>query len=246
MTAPTPLEKADELIDSINGVIAGHIGYDSLERISAEAEKLEQVNYVAAKRVMGMIAATRGNIEEMERQFAAAIKAGGIDPLTYSNYASALANVGNMLHAVRVSDEMVAQTPDDLSAIRQAISLHFDAYDVEGTRHLIKLLEKLDGSKEDIPTNQNMNEITEILNAAQTNWEEISERIRIATTAIAKQGKARRGQLIRLHSGRILYKFMFDENVEAIFKIESAMIDAISDEQFSPADRVIFFSCESV
>lgn len=51
------------------------------------------------------------------------------------------------------------------------------------------------------------------------------------------------GKSVLLHDGILMYQFLLDTDVETAARAESLMLDAIAEQSFAPADKVMYFSC---
>lgn len=244
MTAPTPLEKGMALIKEINAMVRNGVDHGRLNEIEIEAKKLESSNFVSAKRVLGVIAGMRGDINEIEKQFKAALNAGGWEAVTVTNYATALSNTGNLIDAMKLIDEAVNACPMNTEIITKAVSIHATAYDQDGTERHLEALHRLgcelDFAEKIMHVTATANEI--IISAGAT-VEQACERIRLAMRAIIGACGILPDMEALIHDGVLMQQFMLDTDAETAMQAESAMLNAIADQPFTPVDNVMYFSC---
>lgn len=253
MTAPIAQTKAEGLIQSLNEML--HTGVDDLRlsEIESEADKMKSYGMLSdAYNVLGMVSSLRMDIKEVDRYFNAAIKHTGRDIDTLMNYAVALANAYQYRRAVEIVDEVLESAPGDAGVIRKAIDLHANSFDVEGARRLVDKLSQL-GECSDNPITlgehtdnlvplDELDRYKEAFSAADTSWESVADRVGVAASAVTSVVK-RPTVESAVHDGVVLFRFIVDATVEDAFRAESTMIETLANQQFSPADRVIYFSC---
>lgn len=245
MITPTPLEKGAALIHEINSMLKNGIDPTRLDEIEQDARKLESSNFVSAKRVLGVIAGMRGDIAEIKGQFTAAIRAGGKEPATMANYATALSSVGDLVMASKIIDEAVEISPLDTTIIDKAILIHADAYDPDGMSHYIEHAQKLGrDTREDVTVIENTTiAAKEFIVQAGASLEQVADRVRVATEAIIDICGVPASRNVSLHDGMVMHQFVLETDEYTAMRAESAILDAIANKPFNAADRVMFFSC---
>lgn len=240
-----PLEKVSELVKTINDMVANGVDTSELNEIRAQAKKLESIGmYVAAKRVNGMISALEWDFDGVNAEFNAAIRASGnSDEIVFSNYASALSNIGDYSSAIKAIDKAIELSPDNINLLNTAIEIHFDAFDTVGARNLLARLEKLGAHSKYQPK---IDEIEHSMDKAGVTWEECADRILFASFQLSQQeGLLPRGRQIALDDDVMLYSFRIDsQSPENLAQAEYALINAIADVPYSPIDRFLYLSCE--
>lgn len=244
---PSPHLKASEFIRSINEMVDGGINNDRLEEIAAEAKKMkERGQYTDGCIVLGMIAAMRLDADEVDKQFNAAIRNGGRIPFTLTNYALVLSNLGRHIDAIKIIDEVYEQTPDDLFLIKKAISFHSDAFDVDGFHKFMARIKALDPSVDYEILEDQMIKVGKILEEHKVTWQDASSRVEIAYRVLQQFGMPPRFADRRLWDGIIMHKFLIHGEADSIYQAESALVDAIANQPYSPVDDFLYFSCASV
>jgi len=245
---PIPLEIASKLIDEINGMVVGGMDIARLQLVREEADKLESANYVAAKRVKGMIAALNFDRKAVDQEFNAAVQASGGDLLVYINYAAALANIHAYVPAVEMIDAALEYAHGDAVVVREAMALHMDASDVSGAESLMNKLHSMDAICVDELNylKGNLKMLNTALEDAGVSWQEVSERILFASNILINSGFAPLGRDIRIDEDGIFYRFALVGSSSDIAYATSKMLDGIADEPFAAPDRVISFSCEQL
>jgi len=250
MTTAVPRRKADELIGAINEMVVGVIDEDAIQDILNATEQLKSNgSYLDAYNVKGMVAALRMDSTEMDKQFAAAIKCGGRDLWTLSNYAAALGNVGRCAESVKVIDEVIENAQDDLSLLNLGIKLHIDAFDVIGAKALIDRLSEL-GSKphcsEGDMSMYNMGDVERLMSAYKVTWGDLSARTQIASNLLNELGYRYKVARELTEEGVLIREFMIDADVKNIANAERAINRAIADQEYSPVDEFLYFSCSKL
>jgi tetratricopeptide (TPR) repeat protein len=242
MTAPTPQSKKSELINSLNQMVIDGVNDVRMEEIITEANKMKNGQYVDAHIVLGIVASLRGNVDEVHRLFNIAIASGGREVSTLNNYAISLSNLGDIPGAIELIDEAIEMAPDNISLLEHAIDLHMVGFDTTGARKMINKLKLLGEVVEETQLFNQMNEIDAIFASAGTNWMEVANRIKVAASAILHAGKRPKARW-DIYDGIVFFRFLLNSTVEDVTKTESTMIDAIANEPFTPADRVLSISC---
>lgn len=253
MTSPIAQTKAEGLIQSLNEML--HAGVDDARLVDIEDEAKKMKDYgmrADAYNVLGMVASLRMNIQEVDRNFKAAIAHTGRDIGTLMNYAVALANAYQYRRAVEIVDEALESAPGDTVIIKKAIDLHANSFDAEGARQLLGKLVQLGESPDNpVAPGEHTNGLVPLsdldayeaaFSAADTSWESVADRIGIAASAVSSVVKRPLVESV-IHDGVVLYRFVVDATDEDAFRAESEMIDALANEPFTPADRAIYFSC---
>lgn len=247
MTAPTPQRKANELIDSINEMLFGELNNERIEEIVATAEKMKSAGlYTDGCNVLGMIAALRGDLDEVNRIFNAAIRHGGREPFTLINYAAALNNLDQHCDAISTIDEVVEMVPDDLIVIKEAIKFHRDAFDIKGARELIVRCEALGQPFVDPEFDCYLDEAESLMIEHNVAWRDMASRISLASNALHRLGVIPRFSRGRVEDGILIHEFGIDEDVELVSRAENAMNDAIAEDHYSPIDTFLYFTCSTV
>lgn len=243
MTAPIAQKKASELIKQLNEMLHTGVNEEVLEEVVGAANKLKSIGmYSDACNVLGMVAALRMNIEEVDKFFNAAIRNSGRNIMTLLNYAVALSNAYQYQRAIEIVDEVVDMAPDDLSIIREAIDLHVNGFDAAGIRRLTDMLHRLGGEADYAILAEKIAEYEAAFSAAHTTWELVADRIGLAASAVSKLGKRPVADSY-IYDGVVLFRFILDATVDQVNKAESLMVEALANEQFTSADRAIYFSC---
>lgn len=250
MTNKHPLSKETEFIESINAMVESGIDQDRLEEILAEAKKMQGIGgsyYVSAKRIMGMIASLRGDVVETDHQFKAAIAHGGESIETLNDYSIALWNLRKIRRNLELLDTLVERAPDNPQLIQTAIRNHWAAYDVEGVRRLLKQAEKLnlpeDKLVSELVEEFDLDTVSKLLKEAEATWEQVCARIEFASGVLNKLGIYSPAMRSAMTDGIVSHSYLLVTDLEGVMRAEDAINDAIANEPFSPADRVIYFSC---
>ena len=247
MTAPTPLAKANKLIESINEMLFDGVNNERLEEIIADTTRMKVIGqYSDAYNVLGMIAALRGDSTEVDRLFEAAMRSGGREPWTLGNYAAALNNLDRNADAVKIIDEVVEMTPDNLSAIKIAVKFHREAFDIDGTRELMARCKALGTSIDDFESGYDLNETEALMKEHNVTWRDMASRVTLASAALHQFGLSPRFSRVRIEDGILVHEFKIDKNVEVVTLAENAMNDAIAENHYSPVDTFLYFSCSTV
>lgn len=244
-----PAEKASQMIDDINAMLASGVDDAALQAVRDEAEKLVDVNYTAGKRVLGMLAAMQGDRETVDQEFQAALKASGGDWLIYSNYASALANLHDFLAAINVINDAVGKYSNLPDLLEQAIALHVNAWDIEGARDLIRQLLPLSVGQVDIEKLEkdfSLVEREEVLVNTGASWKDICQHINLAATALKPFELISCRRSVFFDDEGIYYQFVLDASLEDVLAADAAIMDAVAAQPYSVADRAISFSCGQV
>lgn len=247
MTAPTPIAKANKLIESINEMLFDGINNERLEEIIADTSKMKDIGlHTDAYNVLGMIAALRGDSTEVDRLFEAAMHSGGREPWTLGNYAAALNNLDRNVDAVKIIDEVVEMAPDDLSVIKIAIKFHREAFDIDGVRELMARCKTLGISIDDSEAGYDLNETEALMKEHNVTWRDMASRVTLASAALHQLGLTPRFSHARIEDGILVHEFGIDKDVEAVTLAENAMNDAIAENRYSPVDTFLYFSCSTV
>lgn len=214
-----------------------------LSEIEEEAIKMKSHGMLAdAYNVLGMVSSLRMDIQEVDRNFNAAIKHTGRDIGTLINYAVALSNAYQYRRAVEIIDEALEYAPSDAVIIKEAIDLHANGFDAEGTRRLVGRLSQLGECMDEPVPLDTLGEYEVAFSAVDTTWESVADRIGVAASAVSSVVKRPLAESV-IHDGVVLFRFVVDATVEDASKAESEMIEALANKQFLPADRAIYFSC---
>ncbi|CAG9932222.1 hypothetical protein [Candidatus Nitrotoga arctica] len=244
---PTPKKKVDELIESINEMILNGLNNDRIEEIIADAEKLKiQGKSSDSYTVRGMIAALRGDANETDRLFTAALHIGGRNPATLSNYAAALCNLGKHTASTRIIDEALALDGNNLTYIKQAIKFHLVAFDIEATRKLLKRCETLGQPIQDFKMEIEMTTNEAMLAEHNAAWQDAASRIELASGVLHKLNFNSRKRKIFPFDGILLYEFQLDADIDTIAQVESAISDAIAEMPYSPVDNFLCITCSAL
>lgn len=251
MTDALPRSKETELIDSINEMVESGLNQERLNEIFASAKKMQDIGgpyYVSGKRVMGMIAALRGDADQVDYQFKAAIASGGESVETLSAFAIALWNLRKLRRNLEILDGLVERCPDDPELIRTAIHNHWAAYDVEGVRRLLQVAEKLNLPEDKLmlDAKNRSDSISKILTEADATWEQVCSRIELTSAVLNKLGIYSPGMRSTENDGIVLHEYSLVTDLDNVMRAEDAINDAIANEPFSPADRILYFSCAQI
>lgn len=243
MTTPITQTKAAQLIEELNGMVAAGINDEHLVEIKSEAERLKGFGLLNdAYNVLGMVSSLQMNVEEVDRYFNAAIRSSGRETNTLINYAVALNNAFQSRRAVEIIDEVLHVVRDDIDLIDKAINIHKASFDFVGAQALLDRLDKLGGEQAHTVSLDDLKTSSELISAAGASWQSVSDRVSVAANAVSAI-VARPGTETFIHDGVIIRKFVVKADDDEVFKAESAMIDALANQKYNPADRVIYFSC---
>ncbi|HEY6019993.1 MAG TPA: hypothetical protein VIY48_08860 [Candidatus Paceibacterota bacterium] len=244
MAAPTPQRKASELIESINVMLASGVNQERLNEVVDEANKLKEIGcYNEAYTVLGMIAALRADLREVDRMFSAAIKCSGRDLWTVRNYASALNNLHRCGEAVKYVDEVVEHIPDDISLLYEAIKFHKEAFDVEGVRSLEAHCKALGTPFVDSKLELELNAIEDIMRTNSVTWDQLASRVELATDVVYESGLTQQFNRRLVKDGVIFYEIGIPDDIERVSRIENLINDRIAEESYSVVDDVLFITC---
>jgi len=245
-----PLSKESELIEAINAMVESGVDQNRLEEILAEAKKMQGIGgsyYVSAKRVMGMVAAMRGDVTETDNQFNAAITHGGETIETLTDYAISLWNLREIRRNLELLDTLLERAPDNPQLIQTAIHNHWAAYDIDGVRSLFKQAEKLKLSEDkfvsELTEKFDLDTVSNLLKEAGATWQQVCARIELTSRVLNKLGIYSPAMHSDVTDGIVSHSYLLATNLENVMRAEDAINEAIANEPFSPADRVIYFSC---
>lgn len=247
MTAPTPLAKANKLIESINEMLFDGVNNERLEEIIADTAKMKDIGlYTDAYNVLGMIAALHGDSAEVDRLFEAAMRSGGREPFTLGNYAAALNNLDRKADAVKIIDEKLDMAPDNLNVIKTAIEFHREAYDIDGVRELMARCETLGQPIIDSDMEHELNKVEALMKNHNVIWSDVASRVELASSVLHRLGLSPRLSQEAIDDGILVHNFKIDGDVESVSRAESAMNDAIAEEPYSAVDSFLYFSCSAI
>ena len=243
---PIPQEKATQLVGEINSMIQHGVNEASLRSISEEADRLEEIDFISAKRVKGMVASLKFDRARVKTEFEEAL-ACGWNPVVYSDYASALANMYDFVPAVEMIKNSLSISPGDVSLLNTALMLHLEAYNIDGSRSVIHELQKLGEMDGDsiVEYEHQLLAIAAILDGAGVTWQAVCERILLASESLIPYELALLRRVPVVDEDGISYYFILNASVDIASEAASKMLDAIADVPFSEVDRVISFSCVS-
>ena len=242
------LKKEDALIASINEMLLKGGDRDHLDEILLEAKKMQEIGsiyYAPAKRIMGMIAAMRGDVAETDSQFKAAIAHGGESYETLSAYAVALWNLRQIRRNLIILDGLIEKVQDNPDLIRSAIHNHLAAYDVDGVRKLLQLAEKLKLTEDELmqEIKIKMDETSNFLAESGVAWEQICERIELTANVLNKLGLYSPTMKTSFNDGVVFHEYILATDLDNVMKAEDAINEAVANMPFSPADQVLYFTC---
>jgi len=247
MTAPTPLKKANELIESINEMVFGGANNDRIEEIVTAANKMKEIGqYTDAYNVLGMIAALHADSGEVDRLFTAAIRSGGRVPWTLGNYATALSNLDRHGDAVRIIDEVVELAQDDLSVIKKAIKLHQEAFDIDGVRELMARCKALGHPIVDLTMENQLGLIEELMAEHNVMWPDVASRIELASGVLHQFGLVPQNSQKIDEDSILVYEFRIKGDVDSVSRAENAINDAIAEKPYSHVDDFLYFTCSTI
>jgi len=241
-----PQEKASILIQEINSMIDND-ARDEARIVAIEQEVQGIANagcFYQAKQVLGMIASMRGDANGVRQQFEAAMRASGNDILVRLNFARALSNVQQIREAICHIGEAVRYAPDDLDVLLVALDIHQKAYDVQGSEELIERISRL-GMEHLIPkeTIAKLNGLADLLKSNGASWEDITDRIELATRVLLKEGRHIKYAVETSFGDSVLMDFFIEADEDVVASSENAIHIAIANQSYNPADRIISFSC---
>ena len=125
---PTPATKAEELIEKLNMIALGAEVDDLvLRRISQEAQRAMPAGPAEAHTVLGAVAALQGHAEDVRKHFEIALQQSLHSGWVYSNYSSALLNLGETGEAFALAKQAFEKTPGDLSALGNLVGVALQA-----------------------------------------------------------------------------------------------------------------------
>ncbi|MFA6062889.1 MAG: hypothetical protein WC736_09840 [Gallionella sp.] len=243
---PIPQESAAQLIDEINSMVQHGVDKVRLLRIRQEADKLEKIDFVSAKRVKGMVASLEFDRASVRAEFDAAIREGWTSTV-YSDYSSALANMYDFVSAIEMMENSLKISPNNMALLQTALMLHTEAYDVDGSRSVISEIQKMVGFEREglVQLDNRLMAIESILRAAGVTWQEVCERIQIASVPLIPYGLATIRQVSMVDEDGIFVQFILNGSPDKSSEAASRMLDAIAEVEFSAVDKVITFSCMS-
>lgn len=244
-----PQEKASVLIEEINAMINSDACDEArIVAIEQEAQSIANAGcFYQAKQVLGMIAGMRGDVQGVRQQFEAAMRASGNDILVRLNFARALSNVQQIREAICQIDEVVSFAPDDVDVLLMALDIHQKAYDVSEAEMLIERISRL-GMKHLIPeeTIDKLDGLADLLENNGVSWESVTDRIELATSVLLKSGRHIKYAVETSFGDCILMDFFVEGDEGTVACSEHAIHSAIANQSYSPADRIISFSCTPV
>ncbi|CAE6723441.1 hypothetical protein [Candidatus Nitrotoga fabula] len=247
MSSPTPRKKINEIIQSINEMIVNGRNHERIEEIIIEANKMKAYGqYTDACIVLGVVAALRSDFNEVDRLFKAAFAHSGRTVDTLLKYAVVLSNLHRHIDAVKIIDELMELVPDDLFVVNNAFLYHFTAFDVDGARKLMSHMKLLSQPIDEAMWEERLIWLEEIMKEHKVVWKDVASRIELASRALRQSGMVPRSADRFEWDGIMIYKFFIQGDVDSICLAESAMIDAIANQPYSPVDDFLYFSCESV
>lgn len=243
MITPKPASKANALVDEINRMIDGGINNQRLNEIEDEANNIQQYDFVSAKRLLGVIAGMRRDRIAIDTQFNAALKSGGRDPVVLTNYATALANVGEVMRAMSLIDEAVSYSEGDAFVLDRAINIHIEGFDVDGAEALIDKIEKIGVEYDANDFKMSILNIRDVFNKTGADSAMAAGRVRVAFDSILNETHGLKRIDLSIHDGTIFNRFIINDDMEKVLAAESAMLDAIASQPYLPVDNAIYFSC---
>lgn len=251
MTNAHPQKKENELIDSINAMVAVGVDHDRLNEILVQARKMQEIGgpyYVPAKRVMGMAAALKGDLAGVDSQFNAAIAHGGRSIEILKDYSVALWNLHQVSRQLELMEELVELSPNDPEIILNAIHSYLTAYNVDGMRRMLKKADQLNLSENELvlKAKSNIDAISSLLNDAGATWEQVSARIELTSNTLNNLGLYCPAMRTEIIDDAVFIEYRLSTDIDNVVRAEDAINNAIANMQFSPADQVTYFSCAQV
>lgn len=240
-----PLEKASQLVRDINAMIPFPRDGARIEAIEREVALIEKNGFVfQAKQLQGMLAGIRGDAEGVRTKFKAALCVSGNNIVVRKNYAQALANLHCLREAVEQIDTAVEQSPDDIDALTMATTIHEHAYDPAGADQMIERIAKL-GKIDCIlkKTRQGIEAKHQMLANSGASWQEVAERIELAGKIIRSLGLSSPSLTETSMDDSFLLEFTIVGSPKTAALTEAAIHQAIAEQPFSPADRMVAFAC---
>lgn len=152
MIAPKP--KTVELAELVNLELhkprSDALALKRLERDALALRKSQDSGIRGdALALLGVIEGLRFNFDGMRQYFEQALAATGYSPHVYVNYASILGSLGRPVEALAMVERALEKTPDDIEALRLALKLATDAFDVGKADDFARRLRNLDALNDD-------------------------------------------------------------------------------------------------
>lgn len=227
-------------------MLTGQNSIDDLGYLENVARKIEPNSYNEAKMAYGMIAAIKGDVDGVYRQFNAAIMNSGHDPQVLSNFSAALLNIQKTKDAIAAMDKAIEVAPDDPNFLFIAIDTNLKAFNIEGAKKFRDQLSKLIEIPHDFDESFTMKSefISQLLEANGATWIDIANRLDFVGRELHNQENKLRFVTQSYCDDSIVFSFVLDADVEEAVKAEGLLHEKIASLPFSPADTVVAFSCE--
>lgn len=243
-----PAKKANDLIDQINLMIETSVDDLKLGKIRREANKLKDSGFfVESTQVLGMLAAFQGDADEVDRLFSAAKRASGNDSLIILNHSVSLLNLRSFRKAVEVAAKACERSPDDVTILFESLRINIESFNVESAMELVDLLKRLgkDVEKMDDTFIPKLAARIDVMQESKASWEEICDRISLASGVLSKRGFPPMMCPIRemVGDGAMLYEFSVPTDAAGAAEAEDAILNAIAGQPYSRADKAIVFYC---
>ena len=242
---PQPLEKSSELIARINAMIWSALDEAEIADLEREIALIERAGfYSQAKQLEGMLAGLHGDSEEVHRKFNAALLSSGYDKVVRTNYAQALANLHHLREAVEQLILAVEQAPDDINLLWLARKIYEDAYYVDGAERLTEQLCLLgQENRISVDMTNKLVRMRELLDEAGANWQDVSERIEQASSALLPLGLRVASISESFSECTALLEFNIKGDIDVVLQAEEAIHQTIAKQPYSPADKMMAFAC---
>lgn len=251
-TMPNLKSKSSELIERINRAIMelGEAPEKSLIdalvlNIEPEISKLEKAGRTyEARQAQGMLAALKCDVVAVRRLFSAADRiSGGLPDILY-NYSHALNNLYLYREAKDVIERALDKCPSEPQYLKTAVETCYSLFDFAGAR---AFMEKLRLLGKDACLSDGMASYCDrkesLLIKSGADGKEARQRIELAVNVVHESEIHSVFLEEILNEDSILYRFGILADSDVAMKVEGAIQRAIANQPYSPADRLLAFSC---
>lgn len=244
-----PQTIALDLVERINHASVYGCTEFELMHLKRDVKKIELAGeYVEAQQYYGMISAIEGKLQDVDKHFNSALTASGRHPRVLLNYAIALKNLHGMSLATDVAMEAVDKSPDDLSILKETLSISVSAYRVDDAKKVIAYAARLKmlNQQEVDELMQQINYRESMMESSGASSEEINSRLALATLVAIENGYPPTMVIESFCDGISFQEFCLNtSDIEVLMKVESAIHERIASEPFSAADNMLAISCVS-
>lgn len=248
MSDSQPNRKANQLRNTINEIVGKRIDQERLNEVMIEAKKMQDIGgqfYSDAKCIMGMIAALRGNVEDCDKQYKAAIFHSGRTIEILSDYATSLWNLHQISRHFELLNELMELVPDDPELVKSALHNRCAVFDLERIYELQRKADKLK-----IPLDRSIEKSIESLDSVKlildrngATWEHLCDRIELTTSVLNGLAIHFPTVATNIFDDVILYEYNLATDVDEVIRAEEAVNEAISNCSYSPADSAMYVTC---